>query len=284
MEWRGRRGSRNIEDRRGMSARSVGGLGIGGTLVVLAVGWFFGVDISPIVGALNDGHATQQQVEPGPITARDDEAGQFLAAILASTEDVWAEVLPEQAGQRYSDPTLVLFSGVVQSACGGASSAMGPFYCPGDHKLYLDTDFFAQMRDQMGAGGEFAYSYVVAHEVGHHVQNLLGILPEVTQMRQQGSERESNRLSVLTELQADCFAGIWGRHAASALQVGREDFNEAINAAAAVGDDVLMKKAGQVPVPDSFTHGSAADRQEWFARGFQSGEMAQCDTFDGVLG
>jgi len=277
MEWRGRRGSMNIEDRRGMTAGGVGGLGLVGTLVVLAVGWFFGIDISPLVGSLEEGQPTtaaQRQLTP-----QEQEAGQFVSAILASTEEVWGQVLPEQAGTRYTEPVLVLYSGVVQSACGGASAAMGPFCCPGDRKVYLDTSFFAQMQNRMGAGGDFAYSYVVAHEIGHHVQNLLGILPKVTQMRQRASERDSNALSVLTELQADCFAGIWGRQAAASLNVDQSDFNEAINAAAAVGDDVLMRQAGRVPVPDSFTHGSAAERQEWFARGFRSGELAQCNSF-----
>lgn len=279
MEWRGQRGSSNIDDRRGMSAGGVGGLGLVGTLVVLGVGWFFGIDISPLVGAMQGTTQQQTQADPSQLSPQQREAGEFVAAVLGSTEDVWKTALPEQTGVAYRDPGLVLYSGQVQSACGGASSAMGPFYCPNDQKVYLDTSFFAQMQNRMGAGGDFAYSYVIAHEVGHHIQNLIGVLPKVTQIRQRASEADSNRLSVLTELQADCFAGIWGRQASQQLKITREDFNEAIGAAAAVGDDRLMESAGRVPMPDSFTHGSSADRQEWFARGFESGEVAQCNTF-----
>ncbi|MRX51322.1 hypothetical protein GI374_12880 [Paracoccus sp. S-4012] len=277
MEWRGRRGSSNIDDRRGMTAGGVGGLGLVGTLVVLAVGWFFGVDISPLVSGMQE----DVPVSGGQrdLTAAEREAGQFVSAVLGSTEEVWNQVLPDQAGTAYREPVLVLYAGVVQSACGSGSSAMGPFYCPGDHRVYLDTSFFAQMRDRMGAGGDFAYSYVIAHEVGHHVQNLLGILPQVNQLRARASRGDSNYLSVLTELQADCFAGIWGRQAVHSLAITREDLEEAMTAAAAVGDDVLMESAGRTPVPDSFTHGSAADRQDWFGRGFQSGELARCNTF-----
>lgn len=277
MEWRGQRGSSNIEDRRGMSAGGIGGLGLVGTLVVLAVGWFFGIDISPLVGAMQGD--PQVQTDPSQLSPEQQQAGQFVSAVLGSTEDVWKTVLPQQAGVQYRDPSLVLYSGTVQSACGGASAAMGPFYCPNDQKVYLDTSFFAQMQNRMDAGGNFAFSYVIAHEIGHHVQNLLGILPKVTQMRQRVGEADSNHLSVLTELQADCFAGIWGRQAAGSLKVNRRDFNDAINAAAAVGDDRLMESAGRVPMPDSFTHGSSADRQAWFARGFESGDLAQCNTF-----
>lgn len=277
MEWRGHRSSSNIEDRRGATAGGIGGVGLVGTLVVLAVGWFFGVDISPLVGAVEGDR--QVQTDPSALSPDQQEAGQFVSAVLASTEDVWNTVLPQQANTRYVEPSLVLYSGVTQSACGGASSAMGPFYCPNDRRVYLDTSFFAQMQGRMGAGGTFAYSYVIAHEIGHHVQNLLGILPQVMQMRQRASETDNNRLSVLTELQADCFAGIWGRQAAQSLQITRKDFNDAINAAGAVGDDRLMKDAGRTPMPDSFTHGSSADRQAWFSRGFESGELADCNTF-----
>ncbi|WP_112875357.1 neutral zinc metallopeptidase [Paracoccus endophyticus] len=278
MEWRGRRGSSNIEDRRGMGASGVGGLGVVGTLVVLAVGYFFGVDISPLV----DG-GTQSPSEPGverQLTAKEQETGQFLSVVLADTEEVWADVLRTQADMTYADPTLVLFSGSVQSACGGASAAMGPFYCPGDQRLYLDTQFFDVMEQKMGAGGDFAAAYVVAHEIGHHVQNQIGILGQVNRMRAQASQTESNRLSVLTELQADCFAGIWARQASERYgSISQADVDEAINAARAVGDDMLMRSAGRAPMPDSFTHGSAAERSAWLARGMENGRMADCNTF-----
>lgn len=279
MEWKGRRGSRNIEDRRGMGSAGAGGMGVVGMLAVLAVGYFFGIDISPLVGGLSE----PQQTAPRQLSAEEREIGQFVSVVLADTEEIWAEVLATQAGMDYSEPSLVLFSGAVQSACGGASSAMGPFYCPGDRKVYLDTDFFRVMQRQMGAGGDFAYAYVIAHEIGHHVQNLIGVLPQVNRARAQAGQAESNRLSVLTELQADCFAGIWARHAADrfgSIQPG--DVDEAVNAARAVGDDILMEKAGRAPMPDSFTHGSAADRSAWLMRGMRSGQIADCDSFAGA--
>ena len=276
MEWRGRRGSRNVEDRRGTGARA-GGMGIVGVLAVLAVGYFFGIDISPIVGALDQGG---QSSEPRELTAEEQEMGQFVSVVLADNEEVWHRVLPQQAGVDYREPSLVMFSGMVNSACGTAQSAMGPFYCPNDQKVYLDTDFFRTMSQRMGAGGDFAYAYVIAHEVGHHVQNLLGILEQSMAARQRSGEAQANRISVLTELQADCFAGIWARQANEqfgSLEPG--DVEEAIGAAEAVGDDTLMANAGRAVVPDAFTHGSSEQRMEWFQRGFQSGQMGQCDTF-----
>lgn len=280
MEWRGRRGSGNIEDRRGMGTAGAGGLGLVGTLVVLAVGWFFGVDISPLVGGMGGMGGDARPGAERELTAQQEEAGQFVSVVLADTEEIWADVLARQAGLQYQEPRLVLFSGAVQSACGGASSAMGPFYCPGDQRVYLDTDFFRVMQRQMGAGGDFAYAYVIAHEIGHHVQNLIGVLPRVNRLRAQVGQAESNRLSVLTELQADCFAGIWARHAGDRFgTIEQGDIDEAVNASRAVGDDILMEKAGRAPMPDSFTHGSAAERSEWLTRGMQSGEMADCNTF-----
>lgn len=276
MEWRGRRGSRNVEDRRGTGARA-GGMGIVGVLAVLAVGYFFGIDISPIVGALDQGG---QSSEPRELTAEEQEMGQFVSVVLADNEEVWHRVLPQQAGVDYREPSLVMFSGMVNSACGTAQSAMGPFYCPNDQKVYLDTDFFRTMSQRMGAKGDFAYAYVIAHEVGHHVQNLLGILEQSMAARQRSGEAQANRISVLTELQADCFAGIWARQANEqfgSLEPG--DVEEAIGAAEAVGDDTLMANAGRAVVPDAFTHGSSEQRMEWFQRGFQSGQMGQCDTF-----
>jgi len=272
MKWRGRRGSNNIEDRRGMGR--AGGIGIVGTLVVLGVGYFFGIDVTPLVQGLDNG--SQQTA----LSQRDDEWGQFMSVVLADTEEVWAPVLSDQAGIAYVNPKLVLFRGAVQSACGGASAAMGPFYCPGDQKVYLDTDFFDLMANRMGAKGDFAAAYVVAHEVGHHVQNLTGVLGAVNKERGRLSGAESNRLSVMTELQADCYAGIWARKAEErfgSLDVG--DLEEAMRAAEAVGDDVIQQTAGRTPMPDSFTHGSADQRQEWLMRGYKSGQMRQCDTF-----
>ena len=277
MEWRGRRGSSNIEDRRGMGTAGAGGLGLVGTLVVLAVGWFFGVDISPLVSGMQD---DARPGEERQLSAGEQEIGQFVSVVLADTEEIWSDVLAQQAGIQYQEPKLVMFSGAVQSACGGASSAMGPFYCPGDQRVYLDTDFFQVMQRQMGAGGDFAYAYVIAHEIGHHVQNQIGILPRVNRLRAQVGQAEGNRLSVLTELQADCFAGIWARHAGDRFgTIERGDIDEAVNASRAVGDDILMEKAGRAPMPDSFTHGSAAARSEWLVRGMQSGQMADCNTF-----
>jgi len=260
-----------------MTTAGAGGMGIVGVLVVLAVGYFFGIDISPIMGSMDQG---QQTGETRELTPEEQEIGQFVSVVLADTEEVWTRVLPEQAGVQYVEPTLVMFSGAVQSACGGASAAMGAFYCPNDQKLYLDTDFFTIMQQKMGAGGDFAYAYVVAHEVGHHVQNLLGVLGETMKLRQQVGEADANRISVLTELQADCFAGVWGRNANEQFGTIEDgDIEEAINAAAAVGDDTLMQQAGRAVRPESFTHGSSADRMTWFKRGFDSGQIAQCNTF-----
>ncbi|GGF57867.1 membrane protein [Paracoccus acridae] len=276
MQWRGRRGSSNIDDRRGMGAAGAGGVGVVGMLAILAVGYFFGIDITPVVQGLDQG----QPQENRPLTQEEQEWGEFVSVTLADTEEVWAQVLPQQAGIDYAEPRLVLFSGVVQSACGGASSAMGPFYCPNDQRVYLDTDFFDMMASRMGAGGDFAYAYVIAHEVGHHVQNLTGVLGETQRLRSQVGDRQANQISVLTELQADCYAGIWARQAQQRFGTLEEgDLEEAMGAAEAVGDDVIQSNAGRTPMPDSFTHGSAAQRQEWLMRGFNSGDMAQCDTF-----
>ena len=228
---------------------------------------------------------SSQQGEPRELTAEEQQIGQFVGVVLADTEEVWGRVLPEQAGTQYSDPKLVMFSGIDSSACGTAQSAMGPFYCPNDRTVYLDTQFFNTMSQRMGAGGDFAYAYVIAHEVGHHVQNLLGILGQTMQARQQSDEATANRISVLTELQADCFAGIWARQANEQFgSIEQGDIEEAINAAAAVGDDTLMQNAGRAVVPDAFTHGSSEQRMEWFQRGFRSGQLGQCDTFKAVRG
>lgn len=261
-----------------MGRAGAGGIGVVGMLVVLAVGYFFGVDISPVVRELDQSQGQSQSAEP--LSERDRQYGEFVSVVLADTEEVWARVLPDQAGRSYVDPSLVLFRGAVQSACGGASAAVGPFYCPGDQKLYLDTDFFDMMAKRMGAGGDFAFAYVIAHEVGHHVQNLTGVLGQVNAARGRVGEAQSNELSVRTELQADCYAGIWARQAEQLFgSLDEGDLEEAMGAAEAVGDDVIQASAGRTPVPDSFTHGTARQRQEWLMRGYRSGEMAQCDTF-----
>ncbi|MFD1883286.1 neutral zinc metallopeptidase [Paracoccus pacificus] len=278
MEWRGRRGSGNIDDRRGMSGGAVGGIGLVGTLAILAVGYFFGIDISPIVAGMEQ--QSQQTEGPVELTPEQKQEGEFMSVVLGSTEQVWDQIFKTQLNETYTPPVLVLYSGMTQSGCGGASAMMGPFYCPVDKKLYLDTDFFKTMRDKMGAGGDFAAAYVVAHEVGHHVQDLMGTLNKWNAVRQRASEQDSNAISVLIELQADCYAGVWGNHEQQNFQsLTEQDVRDAVNAAAAVGDDTLQKAAGRSVNVDSFTHGSAAQRQEWFMRGFKSGEVGQCDTF-----
>ncbi|TKW68269.1 MAG: hypothetical protein DI616_03995 [Paracoccus denitrificans] len=275
MQWRGRQGSRNVEDRRRMGSSGAGGIGVVGMLAVLAFGYFFGIDISPLV------QQTSQTTtgEPRELTEEEQQMGEFAGVMLRETETVFGEVVPAATNSAYVEPQMVLYSGGTQSGCGGASAQMGPFYCPLDQKIYLDTDFFKVMDSRMGAGGDLAAAYVIAHEVGHHVQNQLGILPKVTQARQQSSQEDSNYLSVLTELQADCFAGMWARGSARDLSITGEDITEAMDAAAAVGDDALMESAGRAVVPDAFTHGSSADRQKWFMRGYEGGQLSSCDTF-----
>lgn len=278
MKWQGRRGSSNIEDRRsrGGGGKAVGGIGgIAGLLLLLA-GWYFGVDTSGFVDT-GGGGQTQQSAE---ITPADERAAQFVSVTLADTEEVWAEVFRDQIGERYTPPTLVLFKGATQSACGGASAQSGPFYCPADRKAYLDTDFFVTLENRLGAGGDFAAAYVVAHEVAHHVQNELGILGQANRIRQQVSERESNEISVRLELQADCLSGIWARVAQARFNsLERGDIAEAMNAAAQIGDDTLQRNAGRTVQPHTFTHGTSAQRQRWFQTGYDTAQVAACDTF-----
>ena len=277
MEWRGRRGSRNIEDRRRAGGGGRGaGIGGAGVIVVLLLGWFLGVDVTPL---LQD-QGSSSAAAPSELTAEDLEMGEFVSVTLADTEEVWAQLFEQQLGRIYQPATLVLFKDYTPSACGGASDATGPFYCPADRKVYLDTAFFTVLADRMGAKGDFAAAYVVAHEVGHHVQNELGILAETTQMRQQSDVVTANEISVRVELMADCLAGVWAHQAAATFgSIQRGDVQEAMNAAARIGDDTLQREAGRRPVPDSFTHGSSAQRMKWFAIGQGSGEIGQCDTF-----
>ncbi|MCC3304271.1 neutral zinc metallopeptidase [Sneathiella sp. HT1-7] len=296
MRWRGRRRSDNIEDRRGQTStgglgrgrgmpirlpRGRGGkLGIVGILVVVGISLFLGIDPTALLqGGIQSGG---MQSQPQPKISRsgaDDELSKFVSVVLADTEDTW-HALFESADRRYQEPALVLFSDAVQSACGFAQSAMGPFYCPGDQKVYLDLAFFQELHDRFGAPGDFAQAYVIAHEVGHHVQTLLGISQKVHEQRGQVGKVEGNKLSVRLELQADCFAGIWAYNAdrsRNLLEAG--DIEEALNAATAIGDDRLQKQSSGRVVPDSFTHGSSKQRVKWFMTGFENGDVRKCDTF-----
>lgn len=280
MEWRGRRGSKNIEDRRRAGPRTggvVGGGGLGLVVIALIV-WALGGD--PIAVLQQGGGPGQIEAGTAEITPADEEAATFVSVTLADTEEVWSKVFAEQVGRPYTPSVLVLFKGVTQSPCGDASGATGPFYCPIDKKAYLDTDFFTTMATKMGAKGDFAAAYVVAHEIGHHVQDELGILSKANTVRQQVSTEESNLISVRVELQADCLSGIWARAAAQQFgSVDRADIEEAMNAARQIGDDTLQRNAGQRPMPHTFTHGTSEQRSRWFMTGLQSGELADCDTF-----
>ncbi|MBS1304127.1 neutral zinc metallopeptidase [Loktanella sp. SALINAS62] len=280
MKWQGRRSSRNIE-RRGRGGQvAKGGIGGIGAVLVLLVGWYFGVDVSPLLNGGASGQGASQQIDRSAIDGDDPDMEQFVAAVLGLTEDVWTQTFDQQVGDTYNPPVLVLFEDVTQSACGMASAATGPFYCPAENRIFLDTAFFRVLSQRLGAGGDFAQAYVIAHEVAHHIQNELGILGQVNRMRAQMNQTDSNALSVRTELQADCFAGIWARGAESAFGVlERGDLNEALNAAAAIGDDRLQGRAGGVVRPETFSHGTSEQRQRWLARGFDSGRMTDCDTF-----
>jgi hypothetical protein len=277
MRWEEGRRSENVEDRRGMRiGRRAAGGGIGTILLVL-LALYFGVDPSVILNQTQvsvPGGGLESAPRPGG--AEEERLAQFVAVVLADTEDVWNEIFASM-GKKYQEPTLVLFSGAVESACGFASEAVGPFYCPADHKLYIDLSFYSDLQDKFGAPGDFAQAYVIAHEVGHHVQNLLGIADKVQSLRSRASQAEANALSVRMELQADCFAGVWAYHAQRARQVLEAgDIEEGLNAARSIGDDRLSR--GRL-TPDSFTHGSSAQRVRWFKRGIDSGDIAQCNTF-----
>ncbi|HMO08469.1 MAG TPA: neutral zinc metallopeptidase [Paracoccaceae bacterium] len=280
MEWRGRRGSRNIEDRRGQRGVGRGGVVTGGfgLLVVLLIGAFLRVDVTPLLQ--DQGTAPQGQGAAAPLTAEERAAGEFVSVTLADTEEVWAEVFRAQLGRDYRPAVMVLFSGATQSPCGGADGASGPFYCPADRKAYLDTAFFATLERRLGAKGDFAAAYVVAHEIAHHVQNELGVLAQVNQLRRQVGQAESNALSVRVELQADCLAGLWARQAqARFASVEAGDIEEAVNAARRIGDDTLQAAAGRRPMPHTFTHGTSEQRSRWFVTGYRSGRLDACDTF-----
>ena len=295
MKWDGQRESSQIEDRRGSGGGGRGGggirvgggrgVGLGTIAVALLAGWIFGINPGTIIGVLGglEGAApgaTQQAPAPGATrSAPQDENARFVSTVLASTEDAWQETF-QASGRDYRKPVLVLYRGSTRSACGTGQAAMGPFYCPGDEKVYLDLGFFETMRRQLGAPGDFAQAYVVAHEVGHHVQHLLGITDRVDALRGRQSEAQANAMSVRLELQADCFAGVWaGRSQQAKNWLEQGDLEEAMNAAAQIGDDTLQQNAGGAVRPESFTHGSSAQRMRWFQRGFQSGQVSQCDTF-----
>lgn len=279
MRWEFGRRSRNVEDRRGMggSAPVVGG-GIGLVIMAIIV-TLLGGDPSAI---LNQATPGDQYSRPGQVSQvqADDQMSQFVSVVLADTEDTWNGIF-QQMGERYVEPKLVLFSGSVESACGNAGSSTGPFYCPRDQKVYIDLSFYEQMKYELNAPGDFAQAYVVAHEIGHHVQNLLGISSQVQSLQQRVSKAQANQLSVRLELQADCFAGIWGNDAQRSRQILQQgDVEEALNAATAIGDDRLQSQSRGYVVPESFTHGSSAQRVRWFKKGIQTGDINQCNTFD----
>lgn len=302
MEWKGRRESENVEDQRGQN--SGGGFGRGGPsfrfpsgnqmrssgsgglsgIIILVVLFFVlkacGIDPMQILAGGMGEPSSTEQAQPRT-QARNDEMKQFVGVVLAETEDTWNRVFKEN-GRDYPEPTLVLFDGQVRSACGFASAASGPFYCPGDQKLYIDLNFYDTLSKQFGAPGDFAQAYVIAHEVGHHIQNLVGVLPRFNQMRQSMGESEANAMSVRVELQADCFAGIWAHDTAQKGLLESGDLEEAINAASQIGDDTLQRRSQGYVVPESFSHGTSAQRKEWFTRGLKSGDLDACDTFSGT--
>lgn len=301
MRWRGERQSDNIDDQRGaggFSGGSPGRMGMGikaggvggfGLIILVILALVFGIDpttllqMAPSGQGPSGGQAPSGYSDGGPSSTsvpHNDEMKQFVATVLGNTEDVWNNIF-QKMGATYEEPQLVMFSGMVRSACGMAQSASGPFYCPLDHKLYLDTSFFDELDRRFGAPGDFAQAYVISHEVGHHVQNLLGILPKVEQLKQQVGRSEANALSVRVELQADCFAGVWANQAQQLRQILEAgDIEEGIRAAGAVGDDRIQKQTQGYVVPDGFTHGSSAQRAAWFRKGLQSGDLRACDTFN----
>ncbi|MHB0968474.1 MAG: KPN_02809 family neutral zinc metallopeptidase [Thermoanaerobaculia bacterium] len=276
MRWTGGRRSGNVEDRRGMGGPLIAGGGIG-TIVIALLVMFLGGDPEVVLQ-----QAPQASGGGGPESrpAEENQLADFVSVVLADTEDTWNAALPQQAGRNYVEPKLVLFTGATQSGCGVGQAAMGPFYCPVDQSVYIDLGFYGELQNRFGANGDFAQAYVVAHEVGHHVQNLLGVSEQVHGMRGRVSEEEFNAISVRQELQADCYAGIWANHAQRSRQVLEQgDLEEALNAAAAIGDDNIQRQTQGRVSPESFTHGSSAQRARWFRQGFESGDLRSCDTF-----
>jgi predicted metalloprotease len=289
MRWEGNRESDNVEDRRdgggglGGGGGFIGGrsIGIGTIVVALVGGWVLGINPLTLLGMLSGGGAPVevQQQAPAHAPPKDDQMARFVGTVLADTEDVWRDVFAK-AGGTYKDPKLVLFRGATRTQCGQGQAAMGPFYCPADQKVYIDLGFYETLKNRLGAPGEFAQAYVIAHEVGHHVQNLLGISGKMDEMRGRVSQTQYNALSVKLELQADCFAGVWANKAQNARQILENgDVESAMNAAAKIGDDALQRGNGGAVVPESFTHGTSAQRQRWFSTGLQTGSVKACDTF-----
>lgn len=312
MRWKGRRQSSNVDDKRGSSGGSrfrlprrrassrraglpgggglrapTSGKGILGLVVVAGIAWFvFGVNPMQLIGGLSGGGTGGgipfEQSRPTPQSTgseRNDEMKAFISTVLAETEDTWNGIF-EASGSNYEEPRLQLFTGQVSSACGFASSASGPFYCPGDKQIYIDLSFYDELRKRFDAPGDFAQAYVLAHEVGHHVQNLIGVLPKFNEARRTMSKAEANAMSVRVELQADCFAGVWGFSAAKRGLLERGDLEEALNAATQIGDDAIQKRTQGYVVPESFNHGTSEQRRKWFNRGFETGDTSRCNTFD----
>ncbi|OOF81106.1 neutral zinc metallopeptidase [Rodentibacter caecimuris] len=276
MRWQGRRESSNIEDRRGSGGNFGGGKGTGILgFIILLVGAYYGVDLSGLVGTPDFSGQSSQRLE----SHEEQQLAGLSKVVLADTETVWGNYF-KQRGAQYQEPVMVLYSGATSTACGTGQSAMGPFYCPNDHKVYLDLSFYNDMKNKLGAAGDSAFAYVIAHEVGHHVQNLLGVLGQVHRAQQNTDRKTANQLSVKLELQADCFAGVWANQAVKSGLFERGDEEKAFNAAEAVGDDRLQKRGQGYVVPDSFTHGTSAQRLTWFRKGLQTGNPSQCDTFN----
>jgi len=287
MRWEGERESSNVEDYRGGGGGGGGGFGFGGrsigigTIVIALVGGaIFGINPLTILSLLSGGPAPVQQQAPRQQNPQaEDRDSKFVRVVLANTEDVWSQVF-SKGGATYQPPHLVMYTGGIRTGCGAGQAAMGPFYCPADSKVYIDLGFYRTLRDQLGAPGEFAQAYVIAHEVGHHVQHLLGITDKVDQARARASQAQGNALSVRVELQADCFAGVWAHYSQESKKwLDPGDIESALNAAQKIGDDTLQKSAGRAVVPESFTHGSSAQRQRWFTTGWQTGSVKSCDTF-----
>ncbi|MCA1556237.1 MAG: zinc metallopeptidase [Acidobacteria bacterium] len=278
MRWRGRRESTNVEDRRGMSR---GGMAVGGglgTIVLIVVALLFGADPRELLDQTQTGAPQETQQGARQVNPQEEELRKFTSVVLAETEDVWQQLF-QQAGKRYREPTLSLFTGQTRSACGAAGASTGPFYCPGDEKLYIDLSFYRDLKTQLGAPGDFAQAYVVAHEVGHHIQNLLGTMDQVNAQQSRMGGAEANRLSVMLELQADFYAGVWAHYAQRRGIIEPGDIEEALNAATAIGDDRLQRQGQGYVVPDSFTHGTSEQRVRWFKKGLETGDIRQGDTF-----
>jgi uncharacterized protein len=281
MKWRNMRRSSNVQDVRGggrSPVRAAGGVGIGGIVLALLASLIFGIDPSTVLVGLQGGDTSApSEVQVAPINDRDSD---FVKAVLGDTEDVWSQVFQKQVGEAYQPPKLVLFNGSVDSACGFAEAATGPFYCPRDQKVYLDMSFFQQVKATAGADADFARSYAIAHEIGHHIQTLLGVSDQVRQLQNRSNEVTSNDLSVRLELQADCFAGVWGNSTAQRGLIDEQSIKGALDTAAQIGDDYQQRRARGYVVPESFTHGSSEQRVNWFSRGLKTGDIQQCDTFN----